>query len=195
MLKTVEGCLRAPAGSPHRGGWSARCWLSGVLLVEPAAGAAWATLRKRLVDELIDALIGLRLLRVGLIGRQATIGDRLVDTLVRGVLERRRDVGRGLTVRLGDLRQRLALNLGAQLLWGDAEGGGGGVQVTAEAFAALAAAATAREALALRWKSGVRAGLGDGGVQVLSRDVQALGEGIDEALVPGLCLLARRRRR
>src|SRR5436305_15332464 len=110
----------AVAGSPHReGGWRARSWLGGVLLVEPAARAAWATLRERLVDELVDALIGLRLLRVCLIGRQATAGDRLVDALVRGVLERGRHVGRGLTVRLGDLRQRLALDFSAPLVLGD----------------------------------------------------------------------------
>src|SRR5262249_9198617 len=72
-----------------------------------AAWAAWAArcaLRLDLIDQLIDALIDLRL-ALGRVGRlDVPAADLLVDALVRGVLERRGDVVGALAMRLCHLR-------------------------------------------------------------------------------------------
>ena len=107
-----------------------------------------------------------------------------------GVLERRSHVGRVLAMRLGNLRQRLAWQLSAELLGCDADRGGRGVQLEAEAARSAAAAAATREALTAGRQAGVRARLRDGGFQSLGGDVEALGQSVDEALIARL--LARR---
>ena len=80
-------------------------------------------------------MIHIRLLLGRLRGGDSTRGDRLVDTRVRGVLQRRRNVTRGLVVRLRDLRQGLAAQLGAQLLGGDANRRRRGAEVETAPFA------------------------------------------------------------
>jgi hypothetical protein len=57
---------------------------------------------------LVDAPILPLLLLRSFIGGQPARRDSLVDALVFGILERRRNVARVLSVRLRDLRQRLS---------------------------------------------------------------------------------------
>src|SRR5919199_2877917 len=120
------------------------CLLDGAVVLRAAAGTAGAALREHLVDELVDALIGLRLVRVGLIGRESAVADLLVDALMRGVLERGRHVVGGLAVRLGDLGQGLARQLGAQLIGGDADRGSRGIEALADDAGAAEAEGTTR---------------------------------------------------
>jgi hypothetical protein len=97
-----------------------RAALAAVVL----APAAWAalTLLAHLVHLLVDALVDLGLLLVGLVGGETAGRDRLVDALLRGVLQRVGDIGRVLAVGLGDLGQRLAGQLLPQLVGRNANG-------------------------------------------------------------------------
>src|SRR2546430_1696339 len=93
-----------------------------------------------LINLLIDALIDLRLLLSGLLGRQPARGYGLVDALVCSVLERGGHIVGGLAMGRGDLRQRLAVEFRAQLLGWDADGRCRGIQAHAEPPAARATA-------------------------------------------------------
>jgi hypothetical protein len=64
-----------------------------------------AALWDDLVDLLIDALVNLRFLSGSLIGGESASRDGLIDTRMRGVLECRRHLGRGLAVGFGDVGQ------------------------------------------------------------------------------------------
>src|SRR5207248_727819 len=99
--------------------------------------AAWATLWRDLVHQLIDARIRVGLRRSGINPVQLIVGGSLVDVLVRSVLQRGGDVVCGLAMRLGHLRQRLARQLSLQLLGRNAYGLGSNLEVGAAAEATL----------------------------------------------------------
>ena len=102
-----------------------------------------------LVHELIDPLVNLRLLLGSLVSSQPTDGDSLIDACVSGALQRRRNITRRLVMRLSNLDERLAIELGAQLFGRDADGRCRGIQVkTTRATGAAEAAATTRAAWA-----------------------------------------------
>lgn len=90
----------------------------------------------------------------------------------------------------GDLRQRLTGELGAQLLRRNPDRAGSSIQLEAEASAARAATVTAGtwKALATRGQTGVGARLTDRRFERSARDVEALGQSVDELLIARLCL-------
>jgi hypothetical protein len=97
-----------------------------------AARTAFTAWLLDLVDLLIDALVDRGLVRGCLCRGQFAGRDCLVDTRVRCILQRRRDVSGGLAVRLGNLGQGFAVELCSELIGRDADGGGGGGQVFSE---------------------------------------------------------------
>src|SRR4051794_32814642 len=101
-------------------------WLPSAAVVVGAGLAAgrpaiWPTGRRGLRHHLVDA-VGHPLLRsLDLVGRDAAGGGLLVDAGARRLLQGVRDGSRIDVVGLGDLGQRLALELLAKLVDGDAE--------------------------------------------------------------------------
>src|SRR5206468_1418927 len=133
------------------------------------AGAC-AALRHDLVDLLIDTLIEPGLLRVGLIGGDLTGGNCLVDARMGCILQRCRDISRGLAVSLGHVGERLARKLGMQLLWGNANGGCRGVQAADAAAARATSTEATGEAFAAGWETSV-------GTRLANRRLQLGGGG------------------